>query len=277
MESVNENQIVKALSYHEKGAGNKLMNYKLERTGETNYNKYGSKMTIFEYSNFNNIVVEFENGWKTNSKYDLFKKGTLTSPYDKTICGVGVVGLENIYPNVNLEYKKSYDKWRGMITRCYNKKSQEKSPTYKGCSVCDEWLFYPNFKEWYDKNYYEIQGEQMHLDKDILHKGNKIYSPNNCIFAPSRINTLILNGKNGRGKLPVGVNYNKKSGKYRAQYNYLSYGNTNLGEFDNPNDAFYKYKEYKEKYIKLTANEYKDKIPEKLYTALNNWQIDISD
>ena len=58
----------------------------------------------------------------------------------------------------------------------------------------------------------------MHLDKDILCKGNKVYSSETCVFVPARINSIILNSQNRRGDLPVGVNYNKKTGKYRAQY-----------------------------------------------------------
>lgn len=267
----------RTLSYHEKGAKTKLEISKSQRLEETNYNKRGSKMTIIEYYSNNDIIVEFDNSYKKKCTYNQFKTGSLTSPYDKTICGVGVVGLENIYPNIDLEYKKSYDKWRGMITRCYNEKSLAKAPTYRDCTVSEEWLFYPNFKKWYDENYYEINNERMAIDKDILHKGNKIYSSDNCTIVPERINSIILNDRRNRGDLPVGVNYLKKEGKYRAQCNYLSYGNTNLGTFDNPIDAFYKYKEFKERYIKLTANEYKDKIPEKLYIAMINWKIEITD
>lgn len=69
-----------------------------------------------------------------------------------------------------------------MIKRCYNQKCLLKDNTYRGCSVCDEWLNFQNFGEWYDENYYEVPNEVMDLDKDILHKGNKIYSPDNCVL-----------------------------------------------------------------------------------------------
>jgi hypothetical protein len=139
-------------------------------------------------------------------------------------------------------------------------------------------LFYKNFKEWYKENWYEIEGERMALDKDILYKGNKIYSPENCIFVPQRINSLFVKNDRRRGELPIGVNYNKKRNKYRAQCNYLSYGNVTLGSYDDPKEAFYKgYKPFKEKYIKEIADEYKDKIPQQLYDAMYNWVVEITD
>ena len=87
--------------------------------------------------------------------------------------------------------KKSYQCWSNMLKRCYNKNVHNKQPTYKDCSVCNEWLCYANFEKWYDENYYEIEGERTELDKDILFKGNKVYSPITCIFVPQRINTLF--------------------------------------------------------------------------------------
>jgi hypothetical protein len=254
-----------------------LENNKTKKTGEIKYNKRGSKMTIIEYVNYNNITVEFESGYKTKTTYNSFKNGILSSPYDKTICGIGVVGLENIYPNINEEYKKSYNKWRGMITRCYNEKFKEKHITYKDCSVCEEWLFYPNFKKWYDDNYYEVDNELMCLDKDILHKGNKIYSPDTCLIVPERINTLFVQHDTRRGELPVGVNYKKKQNKYIAQCCCEDYGNAGLGTFNNPIDAFYKYKDFKERYIRIIANEYEDRIPKILFDAMYNWKINIDD
>ena len=80
-----------------------------------------------------------------------------------------------------------------------------------GCTVCEEWLNYSNFKVWYDQN--RIKGMALDLDKDILFKGNKVYSPETCCFVPHAINTLFLNGKKNRGDLPLGVHFDKSKGR----------------------------------------------------------------
>jgi hypothetical protein len=203
-------------------------------------------------------------------------KGSLKSLYCRTVCGVGIVGLQNIYPNLDLEYKKSYDRWRSMLTRCYNENLREKAPTYKDVFVSKEWLYYPNFKIWFDENYYTVDNELMCLDKDILIKGNKLYSPNTCIFVPARINELFTKSNNKRGKYPIGVNYRKKTKKFVAQCSDI-HGVTTLGSFNTPEEAFYKYKSFKERSIKIIANEYKDKIPKQLYDAMYNYKVEITD
>ena len=81
---------------------------------------------------------------------------------------------------------KSYSVWHSMLQRCYDDKYHIKHPTYEGCTVCDEWLYFSNFKKWFDENY--IEGTQ--LDKDIFSK-NKVYSPETCCFVPREINVLM--------------------------------------------------------------------------------------
>lgn len=71
-----------------------------------------------------------------------------------------------------------YQTWKDMIKRCYSTKCQEKFPTYKGCSVSADWHTFSNFKAWMEKQNWE--GKQ--LDKDILIEGNKVYSPETCVF-----------------------------------------------------------------------------------------------
>lgn len=120
----------------------------------------------------------------------------------------------------------------------------------------------------------------MCLDKDILVKGNKIYSPETCVFVPERINTLFIKKDNDRGVIPVGVR--RVGNKYRARCNYIAIDNKNkrkeLGTFDTPEDAFYKgYKLFKEDYIKEMAERYKDKIPENIYKALYRYEVEITD
>lgn len=78
-----------------------------------------------------------------------------------------------------------------MLNRCCSGKLHKRESTYINCKVCDEWLNFQNFSEWFKNNYYEVEGQRMELDKDILNKGNKIYSPNTCIFVPHNINNLF--------------------------------------------------------------------------------------
>lgn len=105
-----------------------------------------------------------------------------------------------------------YSRWQEMLKRAYCKKYQAKKPTYKGCSVCEQWLSFSNFKEWMKLQ--DWKGK--HLDKDILSYGNKVYGPDNCIFVSKEINALLTTSKAARGKAPIGVSYHKRIKKYGA-------------------------------------------------------------
>ena len=116
----------------------------------------------------------------------------------------------------------------------------------------------------------------MCLDKDILSKGNKIYSPNTCIFVPQNINILFTKRNKSRGNLPIGVCYHKQDGKYMSKCSFGD-GQKYLGCYDTPQEAFQIYKEYKEKYIKEVADKYKEYIPQKLYETMYNYEVEIDD
>lgn len=85
-------------------------------------------------------------------------------------------------------HTKEYLVWRTMISRCYNPDYLEKHPTYEKCEVCEEWLYFQDFAEWFHKNYYKVDNEIVDLDKDFLcilnNYEDKIYSPETCIFVP---------------------------------------------------------------------------------------------
>ena len=134
--------------------------------------------------------------------------------------------------------------------------------------------------EWIDKNYYEVSGEQMCLDKDVLCKGNKIYSRKTCIFVPKRINNLFTKKDNDRGDCPIGVTP-RASGNYQV-FCSNGYGKLiNLGTYTTKEEAFQIYKEYKEKVIKEVIDSYEGRIPEpfysKLKTAMYNYKVEIDD
>jgi len=74
-----------------------------------------------------------------------------------------------------------YSTWVSMLKRCYSKIYQEKNRAYIECAVFNEWLVFSVFKSWME----EQNWKENELDKDILFNGNKIYSPETCIFVYS--------------------------------------------------------------------------------------------
>jgi hypothetical protein len=252
---------------------------KIDRTGETNTNKYGSKMTITEYKDANNMTVKFENGYETNAQYGDFKKGNIKNPYDKTLFGVGYLGEGKYSSRTNNIKNIQYIYWMSLFSRCYGKSELEKRPRYKNCIITEEWHNFQNFAEWFDNNYYTIDDEKMCLDKDILFKGNKIYSSNTCVFVPDRINTLFIKSNKIRGDLPIGVSISKNTNDniFLCRCNTLN-KSVYLGHYSTPEDAFYNaYKPFKENYIRQVAEEYKNLIPQNLYEAMYRYKVEITD
>ena len=254
-----------------------------KRLGETRMMNCGMEATIIKYINSMNVDIQFADGYVVkNRTYSDFKNNSIINPYAKTIYNVACLGEDKatyIDPITKRNKKfDSYVHWYEMIRRCYNPKEINKFKNYNSCTVCEEWLNYSTFKKWYNNNYYKVNNEEMRLDKDILIKGNKIYSPETCIFVPNRINVLFTNRKNDRGKYPIGVYlYN---GKFKSQCSTHKDGVTSrilIGTFNTSEEAFYSYKEFKEKYIKEVADEYKDRIPKKLYDAMYKYEVEITD
>ena len=261
------------------------MEGKRDRTGEESYNKFGSKMTIVEYRTRRDVDVYFpEYDWTAkDSNYDNFKSGKIKCPYEPRIYNIAYIG-EGKYKthDKNGKSTKAYLTWYDMLKRCYDNKFHEKYTTYKYCEICNEWLNFQNFAKWYYDNYYEIKSQKMHLDKDILCKGNKVYSPENCIFVPEKINTLFVKCDKLRGEYHIGVNYHKRDEIFQANCNVYDFEENKsktkyLGSYDTPEEAFQAYKQFKENYIKQVADEYKDSIPEKLYNAMYEYAVEIED
>ena len=105
-----------------------------------------------------------------------------------------------------------YRAWTSMLERCYSIKFQERNPTYVGCSVSEEWLTFSVFKNWMEKQ--DWQDRQ--LDKDLLFEGNKVYSPETCVFVSRMVNMFTLDRGAARGAWPIGVNWHKGKNKFRS-------------------------------------------------------------
>ena len=106
-----------------------------------------------------------------------------------------------------------YRVWYNMLQRCYSPKYQEKYPTYRGCSVSEEWLTFSNFKRWMEGQ----DWEGLQLDKDLLFAGNKVYSKETCVFVTNGVNSFTIDCRASRGEWPLGVYWNKPAGKFLSQ------------------------------------------------------------
>lgn len=127
-----------------------------------------------------------------------------------------------------------YKTWQSMIARCYSKSYQKQKPSYIGCSVCDEWLTFSNFKKWMETQ--DWQGKQ--LDKDILFLGNKVYSPETCVFVSQLTNSFIKDNKASRGESMLGANFHIRKKVFQARCsNPFTKKSEFLGHYDNDLDA----------------------------------------
>jgi len=172
----------------------------------------------------------------------------------KFVCGVGINDAGySINPSINGRRKmcKFYECWSDMVKRCYSENTHKKFPTYSNCSVCSDWLLFSVFKKWMEKQ--DWKGKQ--IDKDLKNLGNKVYSPENCMFVSSHINSLLIDSKKARGALPQGVYFHKREGKYRAQVS--NYGKQRIiGSFNCPRIAELAYLNEKLKIvIEVSKNE----------------------
>jgi hypothetical protein len=249
------------------------------KLGVVSYNNFGSKMTIIEYKDNANIIIEFEDGYIVKNNYCNFKNGTVKNPYEKRTCNIGYLGEGQYTSRINGKKTKHYTTWRNMLKRCYDEKDLKKDPCYIGCSVCGEWHNFQNFAKWFDDNYYEINNYKMELDKDILIKGNKIYSPKTCVFVPRIINTLFTKSNKMRGVTPIGVTIDNQCvyKKYKGYCSNLGNKPFYLGHFLTLESAFIAYKLQKEKTIKQVAEKFKNDIPDSLYKALIKYKVEITD
>lgn len=148
-----------------------------------------------------------------------------------------------------------YKAWEGMLRRCYSDKYLKKQPTYAGCSVCDEWLIFSNFKKWMQAQDYIGK----HLDKDIIFIGNKIYSPSTCAFIDRATNNFVTDRASLRGEWPIGVSWHKDVKKlYSYCRNQLTGKMEHLGYFNCPNEAHLAWKAKKREISFIIAERQSD-------------------
>lgn len=136
---------------------------------------------------------------------------------NKLVCGVGINDANYKVSEKDASGKQNrcpfYTKWVDMLNRCYSDKLQNRYPTYRGCTVCEEWKTFSKFKAWMEQQ--DWNGK--HLDKDILMKDNKLYCPEYCVFVNGIVNKFLIERTSSRGQCPIGVYFHERIGMFRAQ------------------------------------------------------------
>jgi hypothetical protein len=243
--------------------------------GEIYKNTNGLPFKIVEYTDASNVKVEFESGYVTTCTLQRVREGSISDNLSPSRFQ-GYLGTLQGIEVKNVAKTKEYAHWTSMLARCFCKEYRSKYPTYEGTIVCDEWLNFTVFAKWCREQPEFLLGHKVFLDKDILNKGNKLYSPETCTFVPHDVNTLFTKADASRGEYPIGVSYCTTRNVITACVR-IDKRTKYLGRFENATDAFYVYKKAKESYIKEIADKFKSVISKECYLAMYKYEVDITD
>ena len=260
------------------------MSIKDEIIGIEKNNKYGSLMRIVECKkDVRKIKIYFpQYDYYKYSSWQHFQEGAVKSPYCPSVFGIGYLGEGKYKAYENGKQTLYYTRWKAILNRCYYN-YKDKNKTYTDiCQIEDYLLNFQNFASWLDEQLKKCPFKEWYIDKDILEKGNKIYDRQHMVLVDRRLNNLFTKSEAIRGEYPIGVNYHKLKMCFEVScsvYEDNKKKNIYLGRFsiNEPFRAFTCYKNFKEKYIKQVADEYKDLIPKELYEAMYRYKVEITD
>jgi hypothetical protein len=241
------------------------------KVGEMYTTNEGYRIEIVEYFSTRNCTVRFLGYGRAiiyKKQYANIKRGVVSNPYHKSVSGIGFLSIGKFKSIIGGIRTKEYKTWLNLLGRCY--KDNKRPITYKDCTVDERWHDFQVFGKWFEENYNPETMQGWQLDKDILVKGNKIYSPENCCFVPQEINTLFRQGFKSKYQCSTGIF--KQCDKFTSMYR-----GTYLGKFNTPEEAFEVYKTTKEQYLKEVADYWKNTIDPKVHQAMYNYRVEIID
>lgn len=244
---------------------------------KTYTNKQGLNYKIVHYNTYYDITILFDSGYIKSATMKEVKRNAIKDKLSPSVYGVGIVGIR-YNTKVDGKHTTEYGTWKNMLRRCYSEKCRQKFQSYDDCTVSENFKKYSYFYEWANKqvgfNSVDDMGNIFHLDKDLLVKGNKIYSENTCVFLPLEINIALAMKDSKSKKFHVGVRKNRNKYEVTCCINSKS---TYLGLFNTELEAFKAYKQAKGSYLKELAEKWKGKIDERAYHALMNYQVETTD
>lgn len=242
------------------------------------YKSLKDKGAVFieKTSNKRSKIKFLETGWITEV-YDInVERGEFRDRMQPSVCGVG-------YGVLRSDSKKaSFKAWHNMLNRCYSYDKVDKYITYGDCEVCDHWKNFRNFDAWYITTFPEGVDIKFELDKDMQIKGNRIYSPETCIWIPKKINQYINDVKGAhsvtgyKGVSPISkTGIDVIEGKYEVRCADGKGKRVYLGTVTDLEVGSKMYIEYKQSQLRLLAKEYLNKglIPEEIFDIICRHEI----
>jgi len=186
--------------------------YNAIHIGEEYETKEGYIAKVIDGSDTYKLCTIQIEDWVKEVRFDQVKNGQVKYPYHKSVFGVGFIGEGQAVGSIKGKLTKPYQIWSGMIQRCYDKNTLKMSSKscYVGVKVVDEWHNFQVFAEWFELNY--VGGYE--IDKDLLSKEVKVYSPDTCLFIPKTLNKFLANTFSSNTSGHTGVCYEKSSGKW---------------------------------------------------------------
>lgn len=230
--------------------------------------KGGGDLQVIDYKTAREVTVKFldEFGYVTVAQASHIRRGNVKNPFARSVHGVGYIGEGKYKVSRGRMACEAYIVWQSMLGRCYNPSNLNLAKHYAGCTVQAEWHNFQKFAEWYSKQWKE---EGWQIDKDLKVRYNRVYSKDNCLLLPSRINGLIIRHAL-KGELPTGVQL--KGGRYYARVGTLDV-RVSLGGFDTPEDAYEAYLKAKYEYIKILVVGKYSYLPESIKKYLLDWRV----
>lgn len=190
-------------------------------------------------------------------------KGAVRDVMRKHYFGVGFVGTGVS----RVKDVRSFAVWVGMLERCYSTEYLN-GGAYQGCYVADEWHCFKIFQEWYEAQPY---CDIYEIDKDLLVKGNRLYSPQTCVLLPKHLNIALQGKRKNMGAYPCGVYYKKKNKNFIAQLAYGDGVQRHLGSFSTWQEAADAYNNAKTDQIRNLAETHKDVLDPRAHSAMSSW------
>jgi len=219
---------------------------------------------VEEYSNCKSVVIKFElTGYVKKVEARNVYSGLVKDKLHPVVYGVGYLGEGGYVCSKNGENTRVYKTWKGLLSRCYSEKWRSSNPTYEDCSVCSEWHNFQEFAKYYEANY----KEGLQLDKDLLFKGNKLYSEDTCVFVPAHINSFTIAPVKKACKYKRGVSYHKRSGTFTARIHDGTGKKEYLGSFSTEHLAYEAWLSAKLKQAFTYKPEF-DRIDERIYNTV---------